>query len=677
MFKDLTLAKKLIFGFAFILVLLAVVSAISFTTINSASDSFVTYRGLARDTNLMGSVQANMLMVRMNVKDFIITGSDKDKQQYADYVEKTNGYIREAHKEILNPERARLVDTADSSLKEYEKKFKEVENARDVHNTLLNKFLEVKGPFMENTLTEILESAEVDEDMSAAYYAAISLKHLLLGRLYMVKFLDDNQQSHVDRVHDEFKKMQKNLEMLDRELQNPQRRKWLREVTEAKMVYTEKSTELIKVIFDRNRVISGTLDRLGPIIAKAVEDTKLSVEREQDMLGSAVQAANDQNIIFIMILSTIAIIIGLILAWLIIRGVLAQLGNDPREIAAVAKQLGQGNLDIQFDESNLRGVYAEIKTTVDRLKQVVSEVLDASGNVAAGSEELSSTAQELSQGATEQAASVEETTSAMEEMSSNIQQNADNSNQTEQISLKASKDAKESGQAVNQAVSAMNEIAGKISIIEEIARQTNLLALNAAIEAARAGEHGKGFAVVAAEVRKLAERSQTAAGEISELSSSSVGVAGRAGEMLKKLVPDIQRTSELVQEISASSNEQNTGASQISKAILQLDQVIQQNASATEEMASTSEELSSQAQQLQESIGFFKLNAIDEAKLSNQVHHVPSATRVAHIAAKPKMTKSKKNDMISNSKNPVKELPGVDFDLGDHESFDDSDFKQY
>ncbi|MDD5642464.1 MAG: methyl-accepting chemotaxis protein, partial [Syntrophales bacterium] len=189
----------------------------------------------------------------------------------------------------------------------------------------------------------------------------------------------------------------------------------------------------------------------------------------------------------------------------------------------------------------------------------------------------------------------------------NIKQNSDNAQQTEKIALKAAEDTKEGGNAVTETVTAMKEIASKISIIEEIARQTNLLALNAAIEAARAGEHGKGFAVVASEVRKLAERSQTAAGEINKLSASSVEVAERAGEMLERIVPDIQKTADLVQEINAASNEQRSGANQINMAIQQLDQVIQQNAAASEEMASTSEELLSQAEQLQTTIGFFRI----------------------------------------------------------------------
>ncbi len=281
------------------------------------------------------------------------------------------------------------------------------------------------------------------------------------------------------------------------------------------------------------------------------------------------------------------------------------------EAVAVADALARGDLTISVvaksrDETGQ--MMSSISNMVEKLKQVVGDVMGAASNVASGSQQLSATAQQLSQGATEQAASAEEISSSMEEMASGIRQNTDNAMQTEKIAVKSSVDTKEGGKAVTQTVAAMKEIATKIGIIEEIARQTNLLALNAAIEAARAGEHGKGFAVVASEVRKLAERSQAAAGEISGLSSRSVAIAEQAGEMLVQMVPDIQRTAELVQEICASSREQDSGAEQINKAIQQLDQVIQQNASASEQMASTSEELSSQAEQLSEAISFFKLD---------------------------------------------------------------------
>ncbi|MDR6816341.1 methyl-accepting chemotaxis protein [Neorhizobium sp. 2083] len=267
-----------------------------------------------------------------------------------------------------------------------------------------------------------------------------------------------------------------------------------------------------------------------------------------------------------------------------------------------------------------------VNTMIERLRGVVGDALAASDNVSSGSQELSASSEQLSQGATEQASAAEEASASMEQMAANIKQNADNAAQTEKIARQSSRDAENSGQAVGRAVHAMRTIAEKISIVQEIARQTDLLALNAAVEAARAGEHGKGFAVVASEVRKLAERSQAAAAEISALSGDTVQVATEAGEMLNKLVPDIQKTAELVSEISAACREQDIGASQINEAIQQLDKVTQQNAGASEEMSATSEELASQAEELQASIAFFR---VDQAGGKKPAKRAPAAV-VAH-----------------------------------------------
>ena len=296
------------------------------------------------------------------------------------------------------------------------------------------------------------------------------------------------------------------------------------------------------------------------------------------------------------------------------RGLLAQRDKDAASAAATTKNaIIVGNL-IAILLSALCAFFV-----VRGITRAVAEVVGASSRVASGSEQMSATAQQLSQGASEQASSAEETTSSMEQMTSSIQQNADNARQTDKIASKAADDARSGGEAVRNTVHAMKEVAEKISIIEEIARKTDLLALNAAVEAARAGEHGKGFAVVASEVRKLAERSQTAAAEISRLTSGGVQTAENAGELLARLVPDIQKTAELVREIAAASAEQGTGAAQVNRAIQQLDQVIQQNASASEEMASTAQELSSQAGILQGAIAYFngdesESRSVDHAK---------------------------------------------------------------
>jgi methyl-accepting chemotaxis protein len=295
--------------------------------------------------------------------------------------------------------------------------------------------------------------------------------------------------------------------------------------------------------------------------------------------------------------------------------VLIQAMND---VAVTAENIAHGDLTVKVQKrSEQDKLMISLQDMVDKLSETVQEVRNAADNVAAGSEEMSSTAEQMSQGASEQASAAEEASSSMEQMASNIRQNADNAQQTEKIAIKSSDDAREGGGAVEETVSAMKTIAEKIGIVEEIARQTDLLALNAAIEAARAGEHGKGFAVVAAAVRRLAERSADAAGEISKLSISSVEVAEKAGKLLSQIVPDIQKTSQLVQEITAASNEQNSGASQINSAIQQLNQVVQQNSAAAEEMSSTAEELSSQAVQLQESISFFKTDKQDLKRTAN------------------------------------------------------------
>ena len=342
--------------------------------------------------------------------------------------------------------------------------------------------------------------------------------------------------------------------------------------------------------------------------------------------------------------------------------------DSMNEITKVAQEIANGNLMVTAKErSGQDELMKALAAMVGKLIEVVNEVKTAADNVASGSQEMSGSSQKMSQGATEQAASAEEVSSSMEQMVSNIKQNADNAQQTEKIALKAAQDAREGGKAVTETVQAMKEIATKISIIEEIARQTNLLALNAAIEAARAGEHGKGFAVVATEVRKLAERSQFAAGEINKLSGTSVEIAEKAGEMLTKIVPDIQRTAELVSEINAASNEQNTGAEQINKAIQQLDKVIQENAASTEEMASTCEELSSQGEQLQDTVGFFKIG-----ESGDREKHARSVYRQGNAATARVVQKTH-----ARAGNGAGRERGLTLNLGDGKDKLDEEFEKF
>ncbi|WP_375161733.1 methyl-accepting chemotaxis protein [Bradyrhizobium sp. RDT46] len=345
--------------------------------------------------------------------------------------------------------------------------------------------------------------------------------------------------------------------------------------------------------------------------------------------------------------------------------------------AALANEIAQGNLTVEakpLSDKDTLGLALE--RMVEKLRQIVSEALTAAQNVSAGSQELSASAEQLSQGATEQASSAEEASSSMEEMASNVKQNADNANQTEKIAAQSAKDAEASGAAVGRAVNAMQTIAEKITIVQEIARQTDLLALNAAVEAARAGEHGKGFAVVASEVRKLAERSQAAAAEIGSLSSETVKVAQEAGAMLAKLVPDIKKTAELVEEITAACREQDVGSAQINQAIQQLDKVGQQNASASEQVSSTSEELASQAEQLQSTIAYFRIEQAAKSQAPAPIDRAVSQLR-AKAATMAAVERPAKKAVPARPARAAKVAGGgFAFDMNDGRDDRDADFQR-
>ncbi len=356
-------------------------------------------------------------------------------------------------------------------------------------------------------------------------------------------------------------------------------------------------------------------------------------------------------------INTILIICGIIAV--IMMPVLFLIGQSLRKPlmkeVEYAKKLANGELDAEIDinQKDEIGVLADaLRTIANSTRRVIRSVSEAANNLADASYQLSGSSQNLSSGASEQASSIEEVSASMEQMASNIQQNADNARQTEDITNSVSTQVSQGSDIVLSSVESMEKIADKISIISDIAFQTNILALNASVEAARAGEYGKGFGVVASEVGKLAEKTKAAASEIDEISKASVEIAGRTKELMGELVPSIQNSSTLVQEISAASNEQRDAADQINNAIQILNDVSQQNAASADEMATNSEELSSQAEQLVSAISHFKIEGIAQRKRNQPVEQKLIPER-----------RPGNNSMVDDS--------GIDIDLNVSDDLDD------
>ncbi len=693
------IAAKLGAGFGLVVALLLVVAATAIVQLRSVNNGYRedVVSAMESATNA-AQLQAAVLEVRRNEKDFITRQETKYYQNMVTFLDEADKQAEELKKSV-----AGIDDKVVANVVEVHKEIKSYRDAADkFYKASLTRGLnENEGVQLQfrNAAHEL--TAEVDKANDMATETEL-LKLRKDEKDYMLRGDDKYSQAlhaRADALRNRFASRGGFITLLE--------------------TYRRGFDALVasdKEIAARHLEMKSAADR---VLELSEESTTLATADAADH-SERIGSSADRSIVLVWVVSILSTIIafffalffarsisvpvgkGVALAETIARGdfgsrlnlkrsdeigqlstSLDKMADSLATQAAVAEQIAQGNLTVEVQlASDQDQLGAALKKMVDILGDVIGQVSSATDNVSSGSQAMSASSEEMSQGASEQAAAAEEASSSIEQMTANIRQNADNALQTEKIAIRTASDAREGGEAVAETAAAMKEIAGKIMIIEEIARQTNLLALNAAIEAARAGEHGKGFAVVAAEVRKLAERSQTAAAEISKLSASSVAVAEKAGNLLNVIVPSIQKTAELVQEISASSKEQDAGAGQINQAIQQLDLVIQQNAAASEEMASTAEELSSQAEQLQEMIAFFKIKGGARRKAAARPAAVKSTTLHGEGPLKSQIAHLRKSQGSKASQHPPiavenKQIKGLALDLNHGGDALDDEFERF
>lgn len=621
--KNLKLSMKIGIGFGALILIFSILGIIAIIRMkNVETESEILATEYVPEVSVSNNIERHALMTMYAMRGYTFTQDKRYLEDGKMSLQETERYIKTA-KDLA--ERASHLVMLRSELEEIQQKteeYKKLAYQTAEKNETLSRLHTVMGDaaesllknskdFLDSQITFMKEDIEADasQDALGERLTKIHLIGKLIDLIHTIRVANFNS-----RLTRQPEMMKENLKLFPEGdkimaairaiIRKEINVKQINDISLALEIYDEALKTLLEnwlsldEIRDKREAAADEVVKLVKEIAeKGIRETEHISENAASSLGSAS--------LMILVGLLLALLSAGILSVLITRGIVKPIlkGID------FAKAVAGGDLAAQADlnQKDEVGMLANaMKDMVSRLREIVTDVKQVSNNVASGSYELSASAEEMSQSASEQAASAEQVSSSMEQMVSNIAQNTDNAMMTEKIALKSAETAREGGRAVEKTVAAMEEIVEKIGIIEDIARQTDLLALNAAIEAARAGEHGRGFAVVASEIRKLAERSQTAAGMINKISVSSMNIARKAGEMLSQIVPDVQKTADLVQEISASSREQNISADQVNQAIQQLDQIVQQNASASEEISSTSEELSGQAEQLRFTMGFFK-----------------------------------------------------------------------
>ena len=656
MFKNLKLRTQLNFGFAAVIVLLIIVAGTAYWGLEGALEGFTEYRRQALNGDRVSEFQENLLNVRLAVKNFVINSNDQTAQDYRTDFDAMMAAHKALAENITNPERKKMVAAIGEQSAKYDDTFKQVMTFVKQREETIKRLVET-GILFQNALTSLVDSAVKDNNTEVAALAGNLKTQFMNGRYFVLRYIRSHVRNDYEQAEEEVVTLVNQGEKILSEKVGASYRTQMEQFGKEHDTYIALLPALVQAIEKSDDLIKNTLDRIGAEITKATDELKASRKADQDALGPKVQHANALAETVVIWLSVAAVLLGIALAWLLVRLIQRPIGGEPAEMAVITQQIAHGDLTVRFtDTGKETGIYAAMRDMATQLKEMVTQVTQSTSQVSSAASEIAQGSGDLSQRTEEQASALEETASSMEELTSTVKQSADNAGQANQLASSARNQAEQGGQVVDQAITAMSainassrKIADIIGVIDEIAFQTNLLALNAAVEAARAGEQGRGFAVVAGEVRKLAQRSADAAKEIKALITDSVAkvedggkLVDRAGQTLREIMTSVKKVSDIVAEMASAAREQASGIEQVNKAILQMDQVTQQNAALVEETASASQAMGAQARELQSLMAFFKLD------------HRESAPRVASASHRSESRASSTGSHLSAARTTVK-----------------------